>query len=86
VSAFSTPSELAYHRLLGNNEDCAGTDAGIESLRPRPRTPPVDCRTAIPLMSLGLGGPLATWIRNYAILFYADHYPEDALNQSPRDR
>ena len=40
------------------------------------------------LISLGLGGPLATWIRNYAILFYADHYRvlEDALNQSPRDR
>lgn len=40
------------------------------------------------LISLGLGGPLATWIRNYAILFYAGHYRvlADALNASPRDR
>ena len=40
------------------------------------------------LISLGLGGPLATWIRNYAILFYAGHYRvlADALNQSPCGR
>ncbi len=39
------------------------------------------------LISLGLGGPLATWIRNYAILFYAEDYRvlADALNQSHRD-
>ncbi|MGA8085728.1 MAG: hypothetical protein WCA10_00380 [Terracidiphilus sp.] len=40
------------------------------------------------LISLGLGGPLATWIRNYALLFYAGHYRPLAniLSASPNDR
>jgi hypothetical protein len=40
------------------------------------------------LISLCLGGPLATFIRNYALLFYAGHYRQLAniLSSSPQDR
>lgn len=40
------------------------------------------------LISLCLGGPLATFIRNYALLFYAGHYRQLAniLSSSSQDR